>query len=43
MHSFGTHIADAYDTQPFTVRQDTVDVLVDFATSSERGLAVVSG
>jgi hypothetical protein len=43
MHSFGTHISDAYDTPPFVVRQDAVDVLVDFATSSERGLAVVHG
>ena len=24
MHSFGTHIADAYDTPPFVVRQETV-------------------
>jgi hypothetical protein len=43
MHSFGTHIADAYDTQPFIVRQDIVDMLVDFASSSDRGLAVVLG
>ena len=34
---------DAYGTQPLTVRQDTVDILVDFAASSEKGLAVVTG
>ena len=43
MHSFGTHIVDAYDTPPFVVRQDTVDVLVDFVTSTDSGLAVVVG
>ena len=43
MHSFGTHLTDAYDTPPFVVRQDTVDVLAEFVLASDHGLAVVIG
>ena len=43
VHSFGTHYADAYRTEPFLVRTDILEALLDFAAAHARGLAVLHG
>ena len=43
LDSFGTHVVDAYGTEPFIARQDALDLLVEFAQTSKHGSLILLG